>query len=79
MSGSCRDLDHTEAQMTSASIETGKAGAWSSLMVLLTGNFLIILDVFIVNVALPDIQRRLHASDAELQLIVVTYTSPPRD
>ena len=48
-------------------------------MVLLTGNFLTILDVFIVNVALPDIQRRLHASDAELQLIVVTYTSPPRD
>lgn len=74
MSGSCRDLDHTEAQMTSASIETGKAGAWSSLMVLLTGNFLTILDVFIVNVALPDIQRRLHASDAELQLIVVTYS-----
>jgi MFS family permease len=62
--------------MTSASVETGKAGSWSSLAVLLTGNFITILDVFIVYVALPDIQRELHASNAELQLIVVAYGVP---
>ncbi|SCB44702.1 MFS transporter [Rhizobium lusitanum] len=60
--------------MTPVSVETEKAGAWSSLAVLLTGNFLTILDLFIVNIALPDIQRRLHASNAELQLIMVAYS-----
>jgi MFS family permease len=60
--------------MTPVSVETEKAGAWSSLAVLLTGNFLTILDLFIVNIALPDIQRRLHASNGELQLIMVAYS-----
>lgn len=60
--------------MGKAAGQTGKAGAWSSLMVLLSGNFLTIFDLFIVNVALPDIQRRLHASNAELQLIMVAYS-----
>ncbi|MBY5768546.1 MFS transporter [Rhizobium leguminosarum] len=62
--------------MSVATIETGKAGSWSSLSVLLTGCFLTILDLFIVNVALPDIQRELHASNAELQLIMVAYDVP---
>ena len=60
--------------MTSALVESRRAGPWSSLMMLLTGNFLTTLDLFIVNVALPDIQRRLHASNAELQLVMVAYS-----
>ncbi len=59
--------------MSIAAVETGKASSWTSLAVLLTGCFLTILDLFIVNVALPDIQRELHASNAELQLIMVAY------
>jgi MFS family permease len=51
-----------------------KAGANSSLAVLLAGNFVTILDLFIVNVALPDIQRELHTTDAELQMILVAYS-----
>ncbi|MGM4910587.1 MFS transporter [Rhizobium sp. 768_B6_N1_8] len=62
--------------MSVATVEVGKAGSWSSLAVLLTGCFLTILDLFIVNVALPDIQRELHASNAELQLIMVAYDVP---
>ncbi|NTF66246.1 MFS transporter [Rhizobium rhizogenes] len=62
--------------MSVATIETGRGGSWSSLSVLLTGCFLTILDLFIVNVALPDIQRELHASNAELQLIMVAYDVP---
>lgn len=50
------------------------AGANSSLAVLLAGNFVTILDLFIVNVALPNIQRDLHASNAELQMIMVAYS-----
>ncbi|WP_454694273.1 MFS transporter [Achromobacter aegrifaciens] len=44
-----------------------------TLAVLLTGNFVTILDLFIVNVALPSIQSGLLASDTDLQLIVVAY------
>lgn len=54
--------------------EPRSAGANSSLAVLLTGNFVTILDLFIVNVALPNIQRDLHATNAELQMIMVAYS-----
>ncbi|MBB3391766.1 MFS family permease [Rhizobium sp. BK275] len=60
--------------MTLIQGERRRAGAISSLAVLLAGNFVTILDLFIVNVALPDIQRDLHASNAELQMIMVAYS-----
>lgn len=46
-----------------------------ALLVLLTGAFLSPLDYFIVNLALPAIRTGLHASSAELQLIVSVYTA----
>ncbi|MGZ9895014.1 MFS transporter [Bordetella bronchiseptica] len=46
---------------------------WRALAVLLTGNFVTILDLFIVNVALPSIQQGLSATDTDLQLVVVAY------
>jgi MFS family permease len=42
-------------------------------MVLLAGPFLANLDFFITNVALPTIQRDLHAGSAALELIVAGY------
>ncbi|MGH3269200.1 MAG: hypothetical protein ACRDN1_09065 [Trebonia sp.] len=52
-----------------------KAGAsWLMLVVLLAGQFMALLDVTIVNVAMPTIGRSLHASGAELQLVVAGYT-----
>jgi MFS family permease len=44
------------------------------LGLLLTGQLMAILDVFIVNVAAPSIQRDLHASGAALQLVIAGYT-----
>jgi MFS family permease len=44
------------------------------LAVLLAGQFMALLDVTIVNVAMPTIGRTLHASGTELQLIVSGYT-----
>jgi MFS family permease len=44
------------------------------LVVLLGGQFMALLDVTIVNVAMPTIGRSLHASGAELQLVVAGYT-----
>jgi MFS family permease len=47
---------------------------WAMLAVLLAGQFMALLDVTIVNVAMPTIGRSLHASGAELQLVVSGYT-----
>lgn len=46
---------------------------WRPLAVMLTGTFLIVLDFFIVNVALPSIQRGLHASPAAMEWVVAGY------
>ena len=40
---------------------------------LLAGTFIALLDFFIVNVALPDIQRSLHAGPSAIQFIVAGY------
>jgi MFS family permease len=44
------------------------------LAVLITGQFMALLDVTIVNVAIPTIHARLNASGAALQLVVAGYT-----
>jgi MFS family permease len=49
-------------------------GRWVMLIVLLCGQFMALLDVTIVNVAMPTIGRSLHASGAELQLVIAGYT-----
>ena len=53
---------------------TAARGRWLMLIVLLAGQFMALLDVTIVNVAMPTIGRTLHASGAELQLVVAGYT-----
>ena len=54
---------------------TSPARRWPALAALLTGNFVTILDLFIVNVAIPDIRTGLHASFAEIQLVMVGYSA----
>lgn len=44
------------------------------LALLLTGQFMAILDVSIVNVAAPTLRTDLHASGAGLQLVIAGYT-----
>ncbi|GLW68396.1 MFS transporter [Kitasatospora phosalacinea] len=44
------------------------------LVLLLLGQFMGLVDVFIVNVAMPSIGTELHASGASLQLVVGGYT-----
>jgi MFS family permease len=59
---------------TDALVRERAAGAararWLMLIVLLAGQFMALLDVTIVNVAMPTIGRTLHATGAELQLAV---------
>jgi EmrB/QacA subfamily drug resistance transporter len=46
---------------------------WRSLAVVLAGAFLAGLDFFIVNVSIPSIRATLHATFAEVQLIIASY------
>lgn len=47
-----------------------------ALAVILLGQFMAILDVNIVNVALPTMRADLHASGSSLQLVVAATSSP---
>jgi EmrB/QacA subfamily drug resistance transporter len=50
-----------------------RAGRWAPLPVILSGTFMVVLDFFIVNVALPSIQSGLHASSSAIEWIVAGY------
>src|SRR5208282_3230030 len=47
---------------------------WLVLVVVLFGTFMAILDVAIVNVAIPSIRADLGASFGEIELVVTAYT-----
>jgi MFS family permease len=49
------------------------AGRWAPLPVVLSGTFMVVLDFFVVNVALPSIQAGLHASSSAVEWIVAGY------
>ena len=46
---------------------------WWTLVAVAVGTFMLLLDVTIVNVALPDIERSLDASLADLQWVIDAY------
>lgn len=43
------------------------------LFVVLFGQLLTIMDIFIINVSIPSIQRDIHASNGEMQLMIAAY------
>lgn len=43
------------------------------LLVILSGQLLTIMDIFIINVSIPSIQRDLHASNGEMQMMIASY------
>ncbi len=51
-----------------------RAPDWVILLVVCIGQFMVILDVSIVNVALPSIRESLKFSSADLQWVVTAYT-----
>src|ERR1051325_3079731 len=65
--------------MSEAMIVTSTEGAaadrkrWFGLAVLVAAQFMVVLDVAIVNVALPTIKTDLHFSQASLQWVVTAY------
>src|SRR6202162_2009872 len=60
---------------TMIELEPGRhVPAWLVLALVCIGQFMVVLDASIVNVALPSIQRDLHFSTSGLQWIVNAYT-----
>ena len=46
---------------------------WWTLIVVCVATFMLLLDITIVNVALPDIERSLHSSFSDLQWVIDAY------
>ncbi|MFB8175577.1 MFS transporter [Streptomyces sp. NPDC055966] len=72
----------TEAELTGSAAsaapppdieEGGGKPAWGALLVVLAGLFIANVDFFIVNVAIPSLQRDMHATSAEIQLVAATF------
>ncbi len=55
------------------SIQRIASNRFMPLAVLMAGTFMVVLDFFIVNVALPSIQGRLHASAGSTEWVVAGY------
>src|SRR5580704_2957307 len=60
-------------------VDTTNRGGWSgrrrwgALALIVTAQFMVILDVAIVNVALPSIKTDLHFSQESLQWVITAY------
>jgi EmrB/QacA subfamily drug resistance transporter len=50
-----------------------RASRWAPLPVVLAGTFIVVLDFFIVNVAMPSIQSSLHASSSSIEWVAAGY------
>lgn len=61
------------APAAAVTLETPDPGRWKSLAVILAAAFLVGLDFFIVNVSIPAIRESLHATFAEVQLVIASY------
>src|SRR6202000_540021 len=46
---------------------------WLELIIVLSAPLLSVIDVFIINVAIPSIKKGVHATDAQVQLVIAGY------
>src|SRR6201989_790124 len=53
-------------------MRTGK-NRWIQLIIVLSAPLLSVIDVFIINIAIPAIKKGVHATDAETQLVIAGY------
>jgi EmrB/QacA subfamily drug resistance transporter len=65
-------VDITTAPVATAPL-AHRTPEWATLLVILAGTFMITLDFFIVNVAIPTMQKDLHASAGDIQWTVAGY------
>src|SRR5213082_3206937 len=60
--------------MESNTIDTQDRRRWFGLAVLVAAQFMVVLDIAIVNVALPTIKTDLHFSQESLQWVITAYS-----
>ena len=64
--------------MSASAVEQAPAGEdrrrWLALAVIVAAQFMVVLDVAIVNVALPSIKTDLHFSQESLQWVITAYS-----
>src|ERR1700744_6001456 len=59
--------------MTFPTLDRPNPHRWAALALIVTAQFMVILDVAIVNVALPSIKSDLHFSQTGLQWVISAY------
>src|SRR5689334_16289450 len=65
--------ESTKGSAAVAAVSAPDPGRWKSLAVILSAAFLVAFDFFVVNVSIPSIRSSLHATFAEVQLIIASY------
>ena len=70
--GGSRDHPHESGHQPQHE-NTQRGNKWWTLVAVCLGTFMLLLDITIVNVALPDIQNALHSSFSDLQWVVDAY------
>src|ERR1700757_1934384 len=63
-----------QSMATASDIREGDRRRWLILSVLVLAQFMVVLDVAIVNVALPTIKNDLHFSEDGLQWVITAYS-----
>jgi EmrB/QacA subfamily drug resistance transporter len=66
-------ISNKDQAAAGARVQQREPNKWWTLVAVCLGTFMLLLDITIVNVALPDIQQSLHASFADLQWVVDAY------
>src|SRR5213592_4606742 len=59
--------------VTQAAVGSQDRRRWAALAVIVAAQFMVVLDIAIVNVALPSIRTDLHFSQESLQWVITAY------
>src|SRR5436305_15005006 len=60
--------------MTGTAVDKPDRRRWIALGVIVAAQFMVVLDIAIVNVALPSIRTDLHFSQESLQWVITAYS-----
>src|SRR6266536_1469766 len=68
------DITMAAEIVTDAAVEQQDRRRWWALAVIVAAQFMVVLDIAIVNVALPSIRTDLHFSQESLQWVITAYS-----
>jgi EmrB/QacA subfamily drug resistance transporter len=69
-----RSREMSAEAVTHPAVGAGDRRRWLALAVIVTAQFMVVLDIAIVNVALPSIQTDLNFSQENLQWVITAYS-----